>query len=194
MIEAPNSQLKVTTRPAPKSSVELEVEFAPDQVRRQVDESVRHLGRRTKVPGFRPGKVPRQLLERALGVNRADPSAPNPLYDDAKEHLFESSVIQAVRQEDLDVLSIPEPEWLTFDEATGASYRVTMPIRPAVKLGAYTDYPFGIQLETVDDARIDKVVDELRDQQATLVPGRRPARRRKATRRSFASPAAATAR
>jgi trigger factor len=178
MIEAPNSQLKVTTRSAPKSSVELEVEFGPDQIRRQLDESVRHLSRRTKVPGFRPGKVPRPLLERALGVNRADPAAPNPLYDDAKEHLFESSVIQAVQQENLDVLSIPEPEWLTFEESSGASYRVTLPVRPEVKLGAYTDYPFGIQLEVVDAARIDKVVDELRDQQATLVPAEdRPARK-----------------
>ena len=178
MIEAPNSQVKVTTRPAPRSTVVLEVEFGPEQVRRTVDESVRHLGRRTKVPGFRPGKVPRPLLERALGVRRDDPAAPNPLYDDAKEHLFESSVVQAVQQENLDILSIPEPEWLTFEETTGASYRVTLPLRPEVKLGAYTDYPFGIQLDPVDDARIDKVVDDLRDQQATLVPADdRPARK-----------------
>jgi trigger factor len=178
MIEVPNSQLKVSTRAAPRSSVVLEVEFEPEQVRRTVDQAVRHLSRRTKVPGFRPGKVPRSVLERALGVRRDDPSAPNPLYDDAKEHLFESSVIQAVQQENLDVLSIPEPEWLSFDESAGASYQVTLPIRPEVKLGAYTDYPFGIQLEVVDDARIDKVVDELRDQQATLVPAEdRPARK-----------------
>ena len=117
MIQAPNPSLKVTTRPAPRSSVVLEVEFPPEQVRRTVDESVRHLSRRTKVPGFRPGKVPRPLLERALGVRRDDPEAPNPLYDDAKEHLFESSVVQAVQQENLDVLSIPEPEWLS-EEAT----------------------------------------------------------------------------
>src|SRR5512141_1436427 len=111
MIEAPGPPLKVTTRPAPRSSVVLEVEFPPERVRRSVDESVRHLSRRTKVPGFRPGKVPRPLLERALGVRRDDPDASNPLYDDAKEHLFESSVLQAVQQENLDVLSIPEPEW-----------------------------------------------------------------------------------
>jgi trigger factor len=178
MIEAPNPALKVTTRAAPRSSVVLEVEFPPEQVRRTIDESVRHLSRRTKVPGFRPGKVPRPLLERALGVRRDDPDAPNPLYDDAKEHLFESSVVQAVQQENLDVLSIPEPEWLSFEEATGASYRVTLPVRPETKLGAYTDYPFGIQLEPVDDARIDRVIDELRDQQATLVPAEdRPARK-----------------
>lgn len=178
MIEAPTKQLKVTTRPAPRRSVVMEVEFEPERVRKSVDQSVRHLSRRTKVPGFRPGKVPRQVLERALGVRRDDPAGPNPLYDDAKEHLFESSVLQAVEQENLDVLSIPEPEWLSFEETTGATYRVTLPLRPEVKLGAYTDYPFSIQLDEADDDRIEKVVEDLRDQQATLIPVEdRPAQR-----------------
>ena len=170
MINAESGQMKVSTRPAERSSVVLEVEFPAEQVKRSVEESVRHLARRTKVPGFRPGKVPRPLLERALGIRRDDPSAPNPLYDDAKEHLFENSVLEAVREEELDVLSIPEPEWIEFAEGTGASYRVTLPIRPDVKLGAYTDYPFGITVDETDDAAVDKVIEQLRDQQASLVP------------------------
>ena len=170
MISAETGQMKVTTRPAERSSVVLEVEFPADRVRRQVDESVRHLSRRTKVPGFRPGKVPRPLLERALGVRRDDPTAENPIYDDAKEHLFEHSVLEAVRDQDLDVLSIPEPEWTSFAEDSGAAYRVTLPLRPDVKLGAYTDYPFSITIDEIDDAAVDKVVDQLRDQQASLAP------------------------
>ncbi len=170
MIDAETGQMKVTTRPAERSSVVLEVEFPADQVRRQVDQSVRHLSRRTKVPGFRPGKVPRPLLERALGIRRDDPSAENPIFDDAKEHLFEHSVLEAVRDQDLDVLSIPEPEWTAFTEEDGATYRVTLPLRPEAKLGAYTDYPFLISIDEVDAAAVDKVVDQLRDQQASLVP------------------------
>jgi trigger factor len=161
--------MKVTTQPAGRSSIVLEVELPADRVKRSVEQSVRHLARRTRVPGFRPGKAPRAVLERALGV-RPDAGAENPLYDDAKEHLFEDSVLEAVREQDLDVLSIPEPEWLSFEEANGASYRVTLPLRPEAKLGAYTDYPFGIQIEEVDDARIDQVVEQLRDQQASLAP------------------------
>jgi trigger factor len=170
MINAENGPMRVTTRPAERSSVVLEVEFPAEQLKRQIDESVRHLSRRTKVPGFRPGKIPRPLLERALGIRRDDPSAPNSIYDDAKEHLFEHSVIEAVKEKDLDVLSIPEPEWLSFEEGTGASYRVTLPIRPEIKLGAYTDYPFAITVDTIDDASVDKVIEQLRDQQASLVP------------------------
>ena len=41
-----------------------------------------------RVPGFRPGKVPRQMLERAMGINRQDPTVPDPIYDDAREHLY----------------------------------------------------------------------------------------------------------
>jgi len=170
MINAEPGQMKVTTRPAERSSVVLEVEFPADRVRRQIDESVRHLARRTKVPGFRPGKVPRPLLERALGVRRDDPDAENPIYDDAKEHLFERSVLEAVREKDLDVLQIPDPEWTSFAEDGGATYTVTLPLRPDVKLGAYAEYPFGITIDETTSESVDKVIDQLRDQQASLVP------------------------
>ena len=170
MIDSATGSPKVTTRPGARSSVVLEVDIPAERVRRSVEESVRHLARRTKVPGFRPGKAPRAVLERALGVRRDDPSAPNPVYDDAKEHLFESSVLDAVREQDLDVLSIPQPQWLSFEESTGAAYRVTLPVRPAVSLGDYTNYPFGIQIDEIDDAAVDRVIEQLRDQNSALVP------------------------
>jgi trigger factor len=162
--------MNVTLTPAARSTVVLEVEVPAAQLQRSIDESVRHLARRTKVPGFRPGKVPRPMLERALGVRRDDPAAPNAIYDDAKEHLFESSVLEALREQDLDVLEIPQPEWVAFREGEGATYRVTLPVRPEVKLGAYTDYPFQPELEAIDDERVARVLEELRDQHATLIP------------------------
>jgi trigger factor len=170
MIDAETGPTKVTTRPAERSSVVLEVEFPAAEVQRSVAQSVRHLARSTRVPGFRPGKAPRALIERSLGINRDDPAAPDPLYDDAKEHLFETSVLEAAREQNLDLLAVPAPEWLTFSEAGGASYRVVLPIRPEVKLGAYVDYPFGITIDEITDVEVDKVIDQLRDQQASLVP------------------------
>ena len=148
----------------------LEVELPPERLQRSIDDAVRHLGRRTWVPGFRPGKVPRPMLERALGVRRSDPEAPDPVYDDAKEHLFETSVAEAVERSELDVLGIPSPEWTRFVEGEGAAYRVVLPVRPEVELGAYTGYPFGLDIETVDAAKVDRVVEQLREQNASLIP------------------------
>ena len=97
--------MKVTTTPAPGSQVVLEVELPAERIQRSVDRSARHLAQRTRIPGFRPGKVPRAVLERSLGVRRDDPTAPNPLYDDAKEHLFEESMLEALRETPTEDLS-----------------------------------------------------------------------------------------
>ena len=45
-----------------------------------------------------------------------------------------------------------------------------LPVRPQVKLGAYAEYPFGITVDEIDDESVDKVIEQLRDQQASLVP------------------------
>jgi trigger factor len=112
------------------------------------------------------------MLERALGIRRDDPDAHNPIYEDAREHLYERTVIDALRERpELDVLQLPaSPEWTTFEEGVGANYRVTVPVRPEVKLGDYTDYPFKPEVQEATEERIDAVVEQLREQQASLVP------------------------
>ena len=164
--------MKVTATPADRSTVILEVEVPAQRVHAAVDEAVRHQQRRVRVPGFRPGKVPRQMLERTMGIDRQDPTVPDPIYDDAREHLYERSIIEALREQaELDVLELPRaPEWIGFSELSGASYRVTLPFRPSVELGDYEAYPFTPEIESVGEDKVDQVVEQLRDQQATLVP------------------------
>jgi len=161
--------MKATTTPGPRSTVVLEVELPADRLQRSIDESVRRVGRRTRVAGFRPGKAPRPMLERALGVRRDVPEGPNPIYDEAKDQLFGDTVAEFLRESDLDPLTIPEPEWTLFEEGAGAAYRVALPVRPAVKLGDYRNFPFGVEVDPIDDAKIDKVVEQLREQHSSLV-------------------------
>ncbi len=123
------------------------------------------------MPGFRPGKAPRQILERALGIDRSDPESPNPIYDEAREHLYERTVLQALQEADRDILELPrEPEWTSFSEGEGAAYRATLAVRPEVTLGDYTGFPFTPQVDEVTDEHVQAVIDQLRDQQAVLVP------------------------
>jgi trigger factor len=160
-----------TIRPGDDSTIVLDVEIDQRQLQSAIDEGVRHLGRRTRIPGFRPGKIPRPLLERALGVRRGDPAIPNPIYDEAREHLYERTVLAALRESDADVLQIPAaPEWQRFEEGVGAAYSVRVPVRPQVTLGDYAGFPFTPQVDEVTDEQIDQVIEQLRDQQATLVP------------------------
>lgn len=164
--------MKVTVTPSDNSTVLFEVEVPAQRVHAAVDEAVRHQQGRIRIPGFRPGKVPRPMLERALGINRADPSVPDPIYDDAREHLYQRSIVDAVRQQaDVDVLEMPaQPEWLSFSELSGASYKVTLAVRPRVELGDYEDYAFTPVVEEVTADKVDQVIEQLREQQASLVP------------------------
>ncbi len=84
------------------------------------------------------------MLERALGVRRDVPGGPDPIYDDAREHLYERLGARgAARAETSTPLNCrAEPEWTNFSETDGASYRVTFPVRPQVKLGDYANFPF----------------------------------------------------
>ena len=149
----------------------LDVTITPKELQAAINEGVRHLARRTRIPGFRPGKVPRQILERSMGIDRSDPDNPDPVYDEAREHLYERTVIKALTEASADVLEIPsQPEWTSFDEREGASYTVKLPVRPEVTLGDYESYPFEPEIADVTDEQIDQVVDQLRDQQATLIP------------------------
>jgi trigger factor len=158
-------------REGDRSTIVLKVQISDQELRHAIDEGVRHLARRTRIPGFRPGKAPRAMIERAYGIDRSDPETPDPVYDEAREHLYQRTVVAAVTESGRDVLELPrEPEWTSFEEGVGASYAVTLAVRPEVALGDYTGYPFEPQVAEVTPEQIEQVVEQLRDQQASLVP------------------------
>ncbi len=152
--------MQITTTPAPNSTVVLEIELPPDRLDKQLTESVRHLSRRTRVPGFRPGKAPRPVLERALG--------PGAILDDAVEHLTEVAYRDALMQADIVPLANADVEIVQAEEGKPFIFKATVQVRPEVTLGDYRNFNFGPEIEPTDDARVDKVIEELRDQNATL--------------------------
>jgi trigger factor len=152
--------MQITATPAPKSTVVLEIELPAERLDRAVDEAVRHLSRRTRVPGFRPGKAPRPLLERHLG--------PGAILDDAVDHLVQDAYRQALVDQDLLPLTNADVEVVQAEEGKPLVFKATVQVRPEVQLGDYKHFNFSPEIETIDDARVDKVLEELRDQNATL--------------------------
>lgn len=154
--------MNVTQTPAPKSSILLEVELPPERLARAVNEAVRRLGQRTRVPGFRPGKAPRAMLERVLG--------PAAVLDEAVEHLVQDAYRQALVEASILPLANADVEIVQAEEGKPVVFKATVPVRPEVRLGDYRNFNFRPEIEVIDDAKVDRVVDELRDQQATLAP------------------------
>jgi trigger factor len=154
--------MNVTATPAAKSSVVLEVEVPQERLARAVDDAVRALSRRTKVAGFRPGKAPRPVLERVLG--------PGAVLDEAVDHLMQTAYREALVEKELLPLTNAEVEVVQAEEGKPLIFKATVQVRPEVGLGDYRDFNFRPEIETIDEPKVEKVVEELRDQNASLAP------------------------
>jgi trigger factor len=152
--------MQITRSEAPKSTIQLEIEVPAERLDKAIGEAVRALSRRTRVPGFRPGKAPRPVLERHLG--------PGVVLDEAVDHVMQTSYREALLQESILPLANADVEVVQAEEGKPLIFKAKVPVRPEVQLGDYRNFNFAPEIDTIDEARIDKVIDELRDQNATL--------------------------
>ena len=154
--------MNVTVTPAPRSSLALRIELPAERLDAAITEAVGHLSRRTKIPGFRPGKAPRPVVERMLGHEA--------ILEEAMDHLVQRAYRAALVEHDILPLTNADVDVEQAVEGQPVVFTATVQVRPEVKLGDYRDYDFGPEIEAIDDAKVDKVVDELRDQNASLAP------------------------
>lgn len=140
----------------------LRVEVPTAEVDAVFEATYRELARRARVPGFRPGKVPRSVLERMLGPQaRAE----------VMERLLEDSLPRAIREAELSIVGDPrvrsgaEPK-----QGAPFAYEVTVEIRPAIELrrvrGLEVTRPV---LPDPDPDPVEAYLAELREAHAQLV-------------------------
>jgi trigger factor len=154
--------MNVTITPAPRSSLNVRVELPPEQLDGAINEAVRHLSQRTRIHGFRPGKAPRAVVERVVGSEA--------ILDEAMDHLVQRAYRDALLKEDILPLTQAEVNVEQGVEGKPVIFTATVQVRPEVKLGDYRDFNFKPDIETIDAPKVEKVVEELRDQNATLAP------------------------
>lgn len=154
----------VSARPEPGSKVVLEIEVAPAEVDRHFATAYRHLAERTRVPGFRPGKAPRQVIDRFVGRGSVLAEAIDHLVTSSYDAALDQSEIVPVDQPKVDI----DPD--AVQEGATVRFTATVPVRPEVRLGAYTDYPFELEVPKVTDEEVEAMLTELRERQATYRP------------------------
>jgi trigger factor len=152
--------MQTTNTPLPKSRLQLEFELPPERLARAIDQAVSRLSRQTRVPGFRPGKAPRFMLERLLGSTA--------ILDEAVDRLVEDAFKEAALEQDIVPLATPEVEVTQAVEGQPLTFKAVVQVRPEVALGDYEHFNFKPEIKPVDDTMIEKVVDDLRESEAEL--------------------------
>lgn len=155
--------MKVTTERTPDCNAIVTVQVDDEQMRRAMKSAAQRVSRARPLPGFRPGKAPYEMVERAVGKEL--------LLDEAIDELARSLYKQVLKDEkieayDAGTLDIPQKEPLVL--------KFTIPTRPTVKLGDYHSIHLRPKEINVDDSEVDQVLERLQREQAQLVPVTRP--------------------
>ena len=156
--------MKVTLERLPESRVQLELEVEPDRLERSLDAAYKRLLPTLKIPGFRPGKAPRPIVERMLGRDRLIREALDSLVPDVYAEALESEDVDPVDQPDLEIL-----------ETEPVRFKATVPIRPTVTLGDYQSIRIAPEPVEVTDEMFEEQIKLIRRRFATLVPVERGA-------------------
>ncbi len=153
--------MKVDTKALENNKKEIQVECPAEQVAQALEQAYKKVVRGVSVPGFRKGKVPRQILEMRYGVEV--------LYDDAIEILLPEVYEAALAEAAVEPIDRPEVEVVNFAAEQPAVFKFTVQGPPDVELGQYQ----GVEVEAVSfpvgDTDVEQALQEMQEQHARLV-------------------------
>jgi trigger factor len=159
--------VKATVEPLEGNKVKLSVEVDEQEFERAVNDAFKKIAREVRIPGFRPGKAPRRILEARLGTDAARSQA---LHDSLPEYYA-----QAVREHDVDVIAAPEID-ITDGEDTGSvSFDAVVEVRPRVSVPGYANLRVTVASPLPTDEEVADQLDRLRAQHGELETVGRPA-------------------
>lgn len=146
--------------------VELEFVIPADELDAARERAFRELSRNARIPGFRPGKVPRKLFEAQYGVGG--------ISERALENVVPVVYDRAVRENVLEPIGRPEMSLLPAVEGEPLRVRALVTVRPAIALGTYRGLELAGGPLAATDVDFDATLERLRREAAALVPVERP--------------------
>lgn len=130
-----------------------------------IGRSYRRLVGRVQIPGFRPGKAPRSIVERHLGRSV--------LVQEALEFMIPETLDQVLKDEDLSAFAEPQLEIL---EVEPVSFKAVVPLEPIVDLGNFREIRLEKDEVEVTQDQVDGVMEQLLLESAPWEPADRPAK------------------
>ncbi len=160
--------MRATVAPEEGNKVRLSVEIDEEEMDEALDQVVGRLAREVRVPGFRPGKVPRRVIEARMGGAAA-------LRGEAIRESLPEFYAQAVSDTEVDPIDKPEIDITSGDETGAVSFDAVVMVRPTVAIPGYQGMMVTLPDLEVADAEIDAQIDRLRSTSGELVEVSRPA-------------------
>jgi trigger factor len=164
------ANLKTSTNELGDSRVKVEVEVAPDALERELQSAASALGRELRIPGFRKGKVPPQMVIQRVGREAVLDEAVRRALPGWYEEALHDAHVATVGDPKLDLSELPE-------KGAPLAFTIEVAVRPTARLGEYKGLEVGRREPEVEAGEVDAEVERLRESVAALENVDRPAKR-----------------
>src|SRR5208283_1132253 len=122
--------MRATAEPLEGNLVRLSVEIDEPEFDRALGDVVRSLAQQVRIPGFRPGKVPRQVLEARMG-------GAGTLRAEALREALPDFYAQAIVDADVDPIAPPQIDLKSGEEGGPVAFDAVVEVRPIVAIPGY---------------------------------------------------------
>src|SRR5918994_7484829 len=161
--ERTTRSVKLAVERKPASLVVLDIIAEDDEFTQAMDRAYRKVSRDIQLPGFRKGRAPRVMIERAYGREV--------FLQEAADTLMERLYREALQQEQLVPVGEPEVEIKEFEPV---AFTVTVPVFPTIDPGDYLSVRAEPVDASVDEAEVEEVIERLQRSQSPWVDPAEP--------------------
>jgi trigger factor len=152
--------MKVEVETQPHCVATLKIELPPEQVSKEWDAIANSFAAQARIPGYRPGKAPRRVIEAKF---RKD------IQDELTRKLVSKSYREAVAEKQLRVVSLTNLDEVEFGEDRSMRFRATVVTAPDFELPDYKGIPIQLPDTKVTEPEIEAAVERLREQSADFI-------------------------
>ena len=128
------------------------------------------MSNQARLPGFRPGKAPRRVIDAHLGVEGKKAARAQAIEDAVPKYLAE-----AVKQHDIDIIATPKVDHVhgAEEDEGPISFHCEMEVRPVITVAGYAGLRVELPSITANESEIEEVVNSERKRHGTLVDASR---------------------
>ena len=136
----------------------MRVELPADRIEKEVDSRLKSWGRKAKIKGFRPGKVPPKVVKQKYGKQ---------IREEVLNEVMQKSYTDALQQENLNPAAGPNIEPDVSDDKDNFAYVATFEVMPEFELKGLDKIKVEKPDVTIDDSDLDEMINKLRKQKAS---------------------------
>ena len=140
---------------------EIELEIPADNVQKAADKITRDIARVARIPGFRPGKAPATLVRRRFASD---------IEGEVVQSLVPEYLRKALDEKKILPVTDPQVDKVEFKEGEPLRFHAIFEVLPEFTLADYKNLEVQIDAVDVNDAQVDKTIEELRERGSTFVP------------------------